>query len=288
MPLDFFLQNTFLSLANTTTIDPTRLWLAFLYTTLAGLSTVVGGAIVLFTKKQNKKLLALGLGVAAGVMIYISLVEMLAHESFDSFKGAGLEKDSAGWYMIGFFVLGLAVSYIIDLIIPHIFHLHSKEDKDTKNEDEQKLFYSGVFTALGIGLHNLPEGLITFVATLADPRLGLAIGIAVALHNIPEGLSVAMPIYHATGSKLKAMWYTFLAGIAEPLGALIAYLFLLNFLDQLDFAFGVIFAMVAGIMIYISFDEILPTGYRYDKGHLVLYGTLSGMVLMALTLVVLH
>lgn len=287
MSLDFFLQNTFLSLANTATIDPTRLWLAFLYTTLAGLSTVVGGAIVLFTKKQNKKLLALGLGVAAGVMIYISLVEMLAHESLEFFEDAGLD-DNAGLYMIGFFVVGLGVSYIIDLIIPHIFHLHSKEDKDTKNEDEQKLFHSGVFTALGIGLHNLPEGLITFVATLADPRLGLAIGIAVALHNIPEGLSVAMPIYHATGSKLKAMWYTFLAGIAEPLGALIAYLFLLNFLDQLDFAFGVIFAMVAGIMIYISFDEILPTGYRYDKGHLVLYGTLSGMVLMALTLVVLH
>jgi ZIP family zinc transporter len=177
---------------------------------------------------------------------------------------------------------------LIDLIIPHIFHLHSKEVEKALKEENKKLFHSGVFTALGIGLHNLPEGLLTFIATLADPTLGLATGIAVTLHNIPEGLSVAMPIYHATGSKPKAIWYSFLAGMAEMVGAVVAFIFLLGVVDQLDFVFGAAFAIVSGIMIYISFDEILPTAYRHGKSHTVLYGVLTGMLIMGFSLILLH
>jgi ZIP family zinc transporter len=268
-----------------TNIESGDLFLAFLYTILAGLSTVIGGFIVLFTKKDNKKVLSVGLGFAAGVMIYISLVEILSQKSLKFFEESGVV--SPDFYMLGFFVAGLFFSYILDMIIPHILHLHTNEDDKIKQTDEQKLLRSGVFTAMGIGLHNLPEGLITFIATLADPRFGFAVAVAVALHNIPEGLSVAMPIYHATGSKIKALSYTLLAAVAEPVGALIAYFLLLNFVQDLNFAFGAIFAIVSAIMIYISFDEILPTAYRYNKGHLSLYGVLSGIIVMALSLIIL-
>jgi ZIP family zinc transporter len=284
MVLESTLQQAFFNTASI--INNLNLTLAFLYTFLAGLSTVIGGALIFFTRQQNKTMLATGLGIAAGMMIYISLGDLLTHESIEFFKEAGVENTSI--YMIGFFLVGLVISYLIDLIIPHIFHLHSKEDEKALKEENKKLFHSGVFTALGIGLHNLPEGLLTFIATLADPTLGLATGIAVTLHNIPEGLSIAMPIYHATGSKPKAIWYSFLAGMAEMVGAVVAFIFLLRVVDQLDFVFGAAFAIVSGIMIYISFDEILPTAYRHGKSHTVLYGVLTGMLIMGFSLILLH
>jgi ZIP family zinc transporter len=140
----------------------------------------------------------------------------------------------------------------------------------------------GMFTALAIAIHNFPEGLATFAAALSDPALGLSIAVAIAIHNIPEGISVSVPVYYATGSKKKAFYYSFLSGTAEPVGALIGYFILLNFFS--DFVFGILFAGVAGIMVFISLDELLPSAQKYGEHHLSIYGLIVGMAVMALSL----
>lgn len=140
----------------------------------------------------------------------------------------------------------------------------------------------GVFTALAIGIHNFPEGLATFVSALQEPSVALPIVVAIAIHNIPEGIAVSVPIYQATGSKCKAFNYSFLSGLAEPLGALIGWLILLPIMN--DIVYGVIFAGVAGIMVFISFDELLPAAQEYGEHHLSLYGLISGMGVMAVSL----
>ena len=140
----------------------------------------------------------------------------------------------------------------------------------------------GMFTALAIAIHNFPEGLATFAAALSDPALGLSIAVAIAIHNIPEGISVSVPIYYATGSKKKAFYYSFLSGVAEPVGALIGYFILLNFFSE--FVFGILFAGVAGIMVFISLDELLPSAQKYGEHHLSIYGLILGMAVMALSL----
>jgi ZIP family zinc transporter len=158
---------------------------------------------------------------------------------------------------------------------------------------EKKLMRMGLFTALAIGIHNLPEGLATFLAALEDPQLGVAIAVAIALHNIPEGVSVSVPIYYATGKRRKAFFYSFLSGLAEPVGAGIAYLAILFFAGgpggvlppQLT---GILFGGVAGIMVYISLDELLPTSRAYGQGHDSLFGLLGGMVVMALSLLLMR
>ncbi len=149
----------------------------------------------------------------------------------------------------------------------------------------------GLFTALAIGIHNFPEGLATFLAVLQDPSLGLAIAIAIALHNIPEGISVSVPIYYATGNRRRAFLYSVASGLSEPVGAIIGYLLLSAFLGGVgEFpseAVGIMFAAVAGIMVYISLDELLPTSRAYGKGHDTLFGLVGGMAVMALSLVLL-
>jgi ZIP family zinc transporter len=187
--------------------------------------------------------------------------------------------------MLLFFVLGVLLSGVIDTIIPHLFHLHTQEEyDDSKLQDQDKHWLtSGLVTALAIGGHNLPEGMITFTSTLADPTVGLSIALAVALHNIPEGLAIALPVYKATHNRLQTLWYTVVAGLAEPLGALLGFWFLSQFLG--DYALGFIFAIVAGIMIYISFDEILPTAFYKGNTHQVLYAILAGMIVMGSSLI---
>jgi ZIP family zinc transporter len=152
-----------------------------------------------------------------------------------------------------------------------------------------KLMRMGVFTAIAIGIHNFPEGLATFLAALQDPHLGLAIAVAIALHNIPEGISVSVPIFYATGSRRKAFVYSVLSGLAEPVGAIIGYLAILLFLGGNTGVIppeimGILFGGVAGIMVYISLDELLPTSRAYGKGHDSLFGLVAGMLVMALSL----
>ena len=257
--------------------------IAFLLTLFAGLSTGVGSIIGLVAKKTNTKFLSIALGFSAGVMIFVSFVDIYP-KAYEMLMNEISEVD-AGWLtMIGFFI-GILIIAIIDMLIPKYKNPHevkSIEDMEERKSNKKSLLRMGIFTALAIGIHNFPEGLATFVATLADPTLGIPIAIAIALHNIPEGLAVSVPIYYATGSRKKAFAYSFVSGLAEPIGAIIGYLVLRPFLN--DVVMGIIFSAVGGIMVYISIDELLPAAKRYGKHHTAMAGLIFGMFIMALSL----
>jgi ZIP family zinc transporter len=195
------------------------------------------------------------------------------------------DKPGYAYTTIAFFA-GIAFIAIIDRLIPSIDNPH--EIKKTKNYDSlvvnnKKLMRMGLFSAVAIAIHNFPEGLATFMAGMTNPTLGVSIAIAIAIHNIPEGLAVSVPIYYATGSKKKAFILSSLSGLSEPIGAIIGYFFLKWFFT--DSVFGFIFAAVAGIMVYISLDELLPTAEEYGEHHVAIYGLIGGMAVMALSLV---
>lgn len=259
--------------------------LAFGLTLFAGLSTGIGGAFAYFTKRTNTKFLSVALGFSAGVMIYVSFVEILvkARESLTTELG---EKSATWWTVLAFFG-GMLVISIIDKFVPsaenpHEAHAIEEMHGPIPKSQDKKLLRMGMFTALAIAIHNFPEGLATFTAAVKDPSLGISIAIAIAIHNIPEGIAVSVPVYYATGNRHKAFWYSFLSGFAEPVGALIGYLILRQFFSET--VFGVLFAMVAGIMVFISLDELLPTSEKYGEHHLAIYGVVSGMIVMALSL----
>jgi len=256
---------------------------AFLLTMFAGLSTGIGSIIAFHKKAASKKFLSVALGFSAGVMIYVSFVEIFpkALTSLSEIYG-----DTRGYLFttLAFFA-GLLLIGLIDRLVPapenphEIIGINVFED----GKKDKNLLRMGLFSALAIALHNFPEGLATFIAALEDPRLGIGIAVAIAIHNIPEGIAVSIPIYHATGSKRKAFLYSFGSGLAEPVGALLGYFLLMSILT--DSLFGVVFAMVAGIMVYISLDELLPTAEKYGEHHLSIYGMIAGMIVMATSLV---
>ncbi|MGA1848722.1 MAG: zinc transporter ZupT, partial [Thermoplasmatota archaeon] len=191
------------------------------------------------------------------------------------------------WATVLSFFLGILVIALIDKLVPSFENPHEVHRiEDMKDKDERKrfkkLYRMGLFTALAIGIHNFPEGLATFASALKDVSLGIPIATAIAIHNIPEGIAVSIPIFYATGSKKKAFFYSFLSGISEPLGALIGFFILLWFFS--DAVFGIVFASVAGIMVFISLDELLPTAREFGKPHLAIYGLIAGMGVMALSL----
>jgi ZIP family zinc transporter len=265
--------------------------IAFLLTLFAGLSTGVGSFIAFFAKKSKKGLHSLGLGISAGVMIYISFVEILrkSKESIAVLSGP----EFANWIAVGSFFLGIVITALIDKVIPASENPHEvRPDRDlgilkgknTPSDDisSPSLMRTGIFTALAIAIHNFPEGLVTFLGALVDPVFGISIAVAVAIHNIPEGMSVSVPIFYATGNRKKAFIYSFLSGLAEPIGALAGYFILRPFLN--DLVIGVLFSAVAGIMVYISLDELLPTAREYGKGHTAILGLVLGMGVMALSL----
>lgn len=261
-----------------------NLLIAFGLTIFAGLSTGIGSAIAFFAKKTNTKFLSIALGFSAGVMIYVSLVEIFvkAKDALCSELGTSL----GYWVTVGSFFGGIAIIALIDKFIPNIENPHEMkkvEDISVKNlEKNRKLMRMGVFTALAIAIHNFPEGLATFMAALSDPSLGIPIAVAIAIHNIPEGIAVSVPVYYATGSKKKAFRLSFLSGIAEPVGALIGYLILMPFMSEV--VFGILFGAVAGIMVFISLDELLPSAEEYGEHHLSIYGLIAGMAIMAVSL----
>ncbi len=251
--------------------------LAFLFTTFAGLSTVVGSFIAFFVKGENKGFLSFTLGFSAGVMVYVSLNEILVNAQQMLVEATSVRQGSI-ISLLAFFG-GIALIAIIDKFIPSDVNPHEIKTKESKNNP---LLRVGLFTAVAISIHNLPEGMASFVSTLHDPQLALPIVFAIAIHNIPEGMAVSIPVYFATGSRKKAFLYTLLSGIAEPLGALLAYFILLPFMS--DVLLGVLFAIVAGVMVFISIDELLPSAREYGKHHLSVYGFIMGMLVMALSL----
>lgn len=265
--------------------------LAFSLTLFAGLATGVGSVMAFFIKKRKTWFLSFGLGFSAGVMIYVSFVEILS-KAEESLAETAIG-DKAGWAALAAFVAGITITALIDKLIPEDVNPHDVKSEesmqplksDTNNKEAnliKSLQRTGLFTALAIGIHNFPEGLATFAAALKEPALGVSIAIAIAIHNIPEGISVSLPIYYATGNRKKAFCYSFLSGLAEPVGALVGYFLLWAFFT--DMVFGLLFGAVAGVMIYISFDEMLPTAREYGQGHTVIIGLTLGMMVMGSSL----
>ena len=258
--------------------------LAFLVTLGAGLATGIGSLLAFTRKAPSKKFLAFMLGLSAGVMLYVSLVEIFQ-------KAVGSLEEATGSYASGYVwaTVGFFAGFVIIGIIDHFFDKlnPSHHDLETGNQTEEEverksLMRMGLFTALAIAIHNFPEGLATFIATIEEPALGIAFAAAIAIHNIPEGIAVSIPIYKATGSRIKAFWYSFASGLAEPIGALIGFFILSQFINE--YFFGVVFAAVAGIMVYVSLDELLPTAKKNDH-HLPIIGVFCGMAIMASSLV---
>ena len=261
--------------------------MAFLLPLLAGLFTGIGGLIALFTKRTDKNFLAICISFSAGVMIYISFVEIFFHskESLSVVYG----HDMSVMLTTAAFFGGIIFVALIDRFIPHedeaLDKLTAASDGELDSKDTRALKRMGVMTAIAIAIHNFPEGLVTFIATLHDPSVGLAIAVAIAIHNIPEGIAVAAPIHYATGSKKKALIWSFASGLAEPLGALVAFAFVRQIANET--VVGLIFAGVGGIMIYISFHQLLPTAIKFGEHHKVMNGLFAGMAVMALSLFVL-
>ena len=292
-------------------------WIALGLTLFAGMATGIGSAIAFFAKQTNYRFLSVATGFSAGVMLYVSFVEIFV-------KGTDALVVAYGgywghWINAASFFGGILLIGIIDNLIPsaenpHEIHTpqetaplhdasaplpdfdaiaadpaHAAPGAHDHRVDHNKLMRMGMFTALAIAIHNFPEGLATFLAALEDPSVGVAIAIAIALHNIPEGISVSVPIFYATGNRMKAFFYSLLSGLAEPVGAVIAYMGLRFFLGGDSGAIppqvmGLLFGGVAGIMVYISLDELLPTSRAYGKGHDTILGLLAGMAMMALSL----
>lgn len=251
---------------------------ALALTAVAGLSTGIGSAIAYFIRKPKIIYLSFSLGVSAGVMIYISFMELLPEAS---------ETIGKFWGLAAFF-MGIGVIGLIDMLIPEPENPHEFAgiDEPTAGQTENsRLMRTGLFMALAIGIHNFPEGLATFASALGNLKLGVFIAIAIAIHNIPEGIAVSVPIFYATGNKNKAFFYSFLSGVSEPVGAIAGYLILMPFLTS-----GVLaglMAFVAGVMVYISLDELLPMAHRYGHGHLVIAGIVLGMLIMSVSLLLL-
>ena len=272
-------------------MDTNTVLFAFGLTLFAGLATGIGSALAFFARTTNTKFLSVALGFSAGVMLYVSFVEIFFKAKDALIESYGLTTGT--WATVGAFFGGIALIGLIDKFVPNYenpHEMHSIEEMDQGLEnlpdneahDFGKLRRMGVFTALAIGIHNFPEGLATFTAALTDPNLGIAIAVAIAIHNIPEGIAVSVPIYYATGSRMKAFKLSFLSGLSEPVGALFGYLILMPFFSQA--LFGLLFASVAGIMVFISLDQLLPAAEEFGEHHLAIYGVVAGMAVMALSL----
>lgn len=272
--------------------------MALLLSTFAGLSTVIGGFVTFFIKENSLKFLSFGLGLSAGVMLFISLVdlypnacEMLKNQMGENFV----------WLAIIFFALGILMAVLIDFFIPdhiqgqmftkQIGANEKKIDSADGEKDENaiisigKIKKAGILTAIVVAIHNLPEGLATFFLTAQDVMLGLGIVFAIAIHNIPEGMAISIPVYQATHSKRKAFLYSFLSGMAEPVGGVIGFIVIKTLFPNL--CIGVLFALVAGIMTYISIDTLLPLSKDYDTGHYSISGVVFGLIIMGITLILL-
>lgn len=285
---------------------------AFALTLVAGLSTGIGSLLALTVSHTNRRFLTFALGFSAGIMLYVSFVEILPQASGK--VAEQLSGNAVGWATTLAFFGGILAVGLIDRLVPEFENPHEVSmigaleavpgggvpvggvaaspiavpvaaPRVTALTEEARLHRMGLFTAGAIAVHNLPEGLVVFFGALSDPSLGIVLAITIALHNIPEGMAVATPIYFATGSRQRAFGLSFLSGLAEPLGALVGYLLLRPFLSPL--VFGVVIAAVGGIMVYISLDELLPAAEEYGEHHVAITGVMLGMAVMAVSLLLL-
>lgn len=249
-------------------------------TLLAGLSTGIGSIMALFAKRTNTKFLSLSLGFSAGVMLYVAMIEIFFKSKACLMSSFGESKGYTA-AILAFFA-GIIFIALIDFFIPS-----TENDIGAKAENphQTELKRMGFITALTIGIHNFPEGMTTFTSALKDPQLGIAIALAIAIHNIPEGIATSLPIYFSSGSKKKAFGISFISGMTEPLGAILGYLILRPFFN--DITFGVLFGMVSGIMVFISLEELLPMAHEYEKSKVTIIGVIIGMAVMALSLLLL-
>jgi ZIP family zinc transporter len=266
-------------------MEPENILVPFGLTLFAGLSTGIGSTLAFFARRTNTKLLSAALGFSAGVMIYVSFVEIFPKAKDTLITELG--QIGGYWATVVAFFTGIVFIGVIDKLVPSFENPHEAHRTEEMDAEElaakfRKLYRMGLFTALAIAIHNFPEGLATFTSALKDIKLGIAIAIAIAIHNIPEGVAVSIPVFYATGSRKKAFVYSFLSGLAEPVGALIGYAVIFSFFN--DIVFGVLFASVAGIMVFISLDELLPAAREYGRPHWAAYGLVAGMVVMALSL----
>ncbi|MDR5587519.1 MULTISPECIES: zinc transporter ZupT [Clostridium] len=257
---------------------------AFSLTLFSGLCTGIGSAFAFFAKKTNTKFLSISLGFSAGVMIYVSMIEIFFKAKDALTEQFGIKTGS--WLTVVSFFGGMLTIALIDKVIPvgeNPHDIYKVEDLNAnKVNSNNKLLRTGLFTAIAIAIHNFPEGLATFISGLQSPSIAVPIAVAIAIHNIPEGIAVSVPVYYATGNKKKAFVYSFLSGLSEPLGAIIGYLILMPFISNA--VLGIIFGAVAGIMVFISLDELLPSAREYGEHHLSIYGLVGGMILMAVSL----
>jgi len=264
-----------------------NVYLAFGLTLIAGLATAVGGGIAFFAKRTNTTFLSYSLGFSAGVMIYISFTEILGEAN--SIIGDYYSPNISAWMTFLFFISGVGLTALIDKMVPSRENPHEMRSLEQMENDRssrgKRLLRVGVFTAVAISIHNFPEGIATFMAGISDITVGISIAFAIAIHNIPEGIAVSVPVYYATGSRKKAFWWAALSGLSEPLGALFGYLIISMFRSQI--VLGYVFALVAGIMIYISFDELLPAAHKYGKHHTTIYGLISGIIVIGISLIML-
>jgi zinc transporter, ZIP family len=262
---------------------------AFGLTLFAGLSTGIGSIMALLIKKTSPRFLSVALGFSAGFMIYVSMVELFADSKKSLTNILGVTRGN--WTTVLAFFSGMIIIAIIDRLVPAIENPHEarriermNNEKSILSCDQQKLMRVGFLSAIAIAIHNFPEGIATFATGLQNPTLGIGVALAVAIHNVPEGIAVSVPIYCATGSRRKAFRWSFLSGLCEPLGALISFVIFANFIS--DLSLGILYAMIAGIMVFISLDELLPTAREYGSPHLAIYGLIGGMMIMALSLLI--
>lgn len=273
--------------------DMDVLLFAFLLTLFAGLATGIGSLLALLTRRTNTKFLSVSLGFSAGVMIYVSMIEIFvkARESLM----AALGEKGGSWLTVAGFFAGMLLIALIDRLIPERSNPHEIRRVECYIDEhgnevcpvpaggsKSRLLRTGVFTALAIAIHNFPEGLATFISGMQEPTVAVPIAIAIAIHNIPEGVAVSIPVYFSTGSRRRAFVYSFLSGLSEPVGAVVGFALLRPLVN--DMTFGIVFAMVAGIMVFISLDELLPSAREYGEAHLSIYGLISGMMVMAVSL----
>ena len=259
---------------------------ALILTLIAGSATGIGGALVLFKKKISSRFLAGALGLSAGVMIFISMAEMLP-ECQGMIRETGMVHGEA-FVLVAFFV-GMGIITLIDFLIPEYENPHEASGLSLESGDSSLLHRLGIMSALAIAVHNFPEGIATFIGAMNDPEMGAGITFAISIHNIPEGIAVAIPIYYATKSKAKALIYATLSGFSEVIGALLCVAVTAIFHVDLTGGgptFPLIMAAVAGIMIYISLDELLPTAEKYGEHHIAIAGVVGGMAIMGISLLI--
>jgi ZIP family zinc transporter len=258
-----------------------EMMLGLILTLIAGVATGFGSLVVLFSKKTDTRFLSVCLSFAAGVMMYVAFAEILLEAFKDLKEGFG---DGTGYLIatIAFFA-GITIMTAVDKLLPH-----GDGDDVTELENGKALKRTGIMSAVALGVHNFPEGIIVFIAAVHEPAMGIAITIAIIIHNIPEAIAMAAPIYYATGSKAKAFLISLGAGLVQPVGALTAWFFLQNIFDDIENVFGISFAVVAGIMVFVAVHQLLPTAHKFGKHHLVMKWLFAGMAVMAAGLVILE